>query len=173
MVKTVNKRRRDVQFKVGDEVVIRTSFLPQQAFAQIPPKIRRRFIGPFRIEKIISPVAYRVALPATWRVHPTFHVEKLKLFERSSEFQRNVDPPPPLKIEGHLEYEVEAIIRHKGAGVRKHYLVAWKGLPLHEATWEPESNLAHCSDLLSEYLQRQQANAQKNTQSRRKSTRRK
>ena len=41
MIKTVNKRWRDVQFKVGDEVVIRTSFLPQQTFALIPPKIRR------------------------------------------------------------------------------------------------------------------------------------
>ena len=60
-------------------------------------------------------------------MHPTFHVDKLKLFERSSEFQRNVDPPPPLKIEGHLEYEVEAIIRHNEVGARKHYLVAWKG----------------------------------------------
>ena len=107
-----------------------------------------------------------------WRVHSTFHVEKLKLFERSSEFQRNVESPPPLEIEGHLEYEVEAIIRHKVTGARRHYLVAWKDYPLHEATWEPESNLTHCSDLLSEYLQRKRATAQKNTQSQRKSMRR-
>ena len=106
-----------------------------------------------------------------WRVHSTFHVEKLKLFERSSEFQRNVESPPPLEIEGHLEYEVEAIIRHKGTGARKCYLVAWKDYPLHEATWEPESNLTHCSNLLSEYLQHQQAIAQKNIRSQRKLTR--
>ena len=29
MIRTINKCRRDVQFKVGDEVVIRTSFLPE------------------------------------------------------------------------------------------------------------------------------------------------
>ena len=39
MINTVNNRWRDVQFKVGDEVVIKTSFLPQQTFAQILPKI--------------------------------------------------------------------------------------------------------------------------------------
>ena len=29
MIKTINKQQGDVQFNVGDEVVIRTSFLPQ------------------------------------------------------------------------------------------------------------------------------------------------
>lgn len=105
-------------------------------------------------------------------MHPIFHMEKLKLFERSREFQRDADPPPPIvDTEGQPEYEVEAIIRHKVTGARKHYLVAWKGYPLHEATWEPESNLTHCSDLLSEYLQRQQGLAQKTTHSRRSFTR--
>ena len=37
--------------------------------------------------------------------------------------------------------EVEAILRHKGKGARRLYLVMWKGDPITEASWEPESHL--------------------------------
>jgi hypothetical protein len=157
MVTTANKQRRDVQFQVGDEVVVRTAFLPTTAFAHIPSKIRRRFLGPFKVVKVVSPVAYTIATPSHWRIHPTFHVEKLKKYERSEEFQRAVlTPPDAIEIEGQQEYEVEAVIRHRGTGNRRQYLVAWKGYELHEATWEPEANLSHCQDLLAEYILRQQ-----------------
>ena len=171
MVTTANKRRRDVQFQLGNEIVVRTAFLPSTAFAHIPVKIRRRFLGPFKVVKVVSPVAYTLELPSNWRIHPTFHVEKLKKFERSEEFQRTVlSPPATLEVDGQQEFEVEAIIRHRGTGTRRRYLVAWKGYELHEATWEPEVNLSNCQDLLAEYLlrlQRQEA-IQKTRQQRRR-----
>ena len=121
--------------------------------------------------KAVSPVAYTLQLPSNWRIHPTFHVEKLKKFERSEEFRRNISSPSEsLEVEGEQEFEVEAIIRHRGSTSRGEYLVAWKGYELHEATWEREANLIHCSDLLAEYLlrlQRQEA-TKKTRQSRRK-----
>ena len=107
--------------------------------------------------KIISSVPYQLELPTQWKIHNVFHIEKLKRFHRSTEFERLVLPPPPILSEGGtLEYEVKAIIREKDKGARKRYLVAWKGHPLHEATWEPEENLTHCGDLLSEFLVRRQ-----------------
>ena len=146
-------------------------FLPSTAFKHIPTKIRRHYLGPFKVVKIISPVAYTLELPSSWRIHPTFHVEKLKKFERSEEFKRNIgSPPEALAVEGEQEFEVEAIIRHRGSTSKREYLVAWKGYKLHEATWEREANLTHCSDLVAEYLlrlQRQEA-IKKTRQSRRK-----
>ena len=65
---------------------------------------------------------------------------------------REVKPPPPELVEGHLAYDVEAIIRHKGTGSRRRYLVVWKGYPLTEATWEPEAHLLHANEILAEYL---------------------
>ena len=157
MVTTTNKRRCDVQFQLGDEVALRTAFLPTTAFKHIPTKIRRHYLGPFKVVKIISPVAYTLELPSSWRIHLTFHVEKLKKFERSEEFKRNISSPPEsLEVEGEQEFEVEAIMRHRGSTSRREYLVAWKGYGLHEATWEREANLTHCSDLLAEYLLRLQ-----------------
>ena len=111
MITTANKCHRDIQFQLGDEVVVRTIFLLSTAFKHIPTKIRRRYIGPFKVVKIISPVAYTLDLPSSWRIHPTFHVEKLKRFVRSEEFERNIDSPPKaLEVEGEQEFEVEAII---------------------------------------------------------------
>ena len=137
--------------------MVRVAFLPSTAFKHIPVKIRRRYIGPFKVVKAVSLVAYTLQLPSNWRIHPTFHVEKLKKFERSEEFRRNISSPPKsLEVEGEQEFEVEAIIRHRGSTSRREYLVAWKGYELHEATWEREANLTHCSDLLAEYLLRLQ-----------------
>ena len=98
-------------------------------------------------------MAYGVDLPANWHIHPVFHVSRLKKFHRSAEFVREVSPPPPDLVEGHLEYEVESIARHRGEGARRRYLVIWKGYPLHEASWEPEQNLANAPEVLAEYLQ--------------------
>ena len=56
-----------------------------------------------------------MGLPKSWRVHDTFHVSKLHKYERSEEFIRELEPlPPEVGEEGKEEFEVEAIIRHRG-----------------------------------------------------------
>ena len=64
-----------------------------------------------------------------------------KRFQRSKEFEREERPPSPVVVDGKEEYEVDAILRHKGKGARRLYLVMWKGYPITEASWEPESHL--------------------------------
>ena len=168
---TTNKRRRDIHFQPGDEVVVRAIFVPSIAFKHIPVKIQHWYIKPFKVVKAVSLVAYALQLPSNKRIHPTFHIKKLKKFEHSEEFERNISSPPEsLEVEGEQEFEVEAIIKHRGSTSKRQYLVAWKGYELHEATWEPEANLTHCSDLVAEYLlrlQRQEA-IKKTRQNRRK-----
>ena len=50
-------------------------------------------------------------------------------------------PPSPIVVDGEEEYEVEAILKHKGKGARRLYLVMWKGYPIIEASWELESHI--------------------------------
>ena len=83
----------------------------------LPSKLRRCWIGPYRVAKVISPVAYGLDLPPTWRIHPVFHVLNLKRFHWSEEFEREERPPSPIVVDGEEEYDVEAIFKHKGKGV--------------------------------------------------------
>ena len=58
----------------------------------------------------------------------------LERFQRSKEFEREETLPSPVVVDGEEEYEVEAILRHKGKGARGLYLVMWKGYPIPEAS---------------------------------------
>ena len=147
-----NKSRRDESYKVGDEVLLATRNL--RIDQHLPSKLRRRWIGPFRVVKVVSPLAYEVDLPPGWKIHPVFHVSNLKRYARSPEFIRSETPPPPELVDGEEEYKVEAILRHKGSGARRLYQVLWMGYPVTEASWEPESHLRNAPQILEDYLRR-------------------
>ena len=57
-------------------------------------------------------------------------------------------------VQGEEEYEVEAIMGHKGKGIWRRYLVKWKGYPSSENTWQTERSLAHAKTILHEYKNR-------------------
>ena len=64
--------------------------------------------------------------------------------------------PPPEEVEGQEEFEVEAILAHRGQGARRRYLIKWKGYPTSDNTWEPERNLTHAQETLENYKRRHQ-----------------
>ena len=151
MKRAVDKKRRPEECKIGDEVVLSSANLRTYC-PNLPPKIKARWVGPFRIQKVVPLVAFGLDLPPGWRIHPVFHTSKLKRYIHSEEFLREVEPPPPILVGDTLEYEVEGLLWHQGSGARCRYLVLWKGYPLTEATWEPESHLTNAPDILEEYL---------------------
>ena len=57
-------------------------------------------------------------------------------------------------VDGEEEYEVDAILMHKGKGAWRLYLVMWKGYPIAEASWEPKSDLRNAPLILEDYLHR-------------------
>ena len=71
MKRQADKTRREVQLKLGKEIVLSTKYLRTYA-ERLPVKLRRCWVGPFRVNKIVSSVAYGVDLPANWHIHPVF-----------------------------------------------------------------------------------------------------
>jgi len=67
-------------------------------------KLAPRFIGSYETDSVISPTAVRLKLPATFRIHPTFHVSQIKRFF----FQQTV--PPARVIDDHPTYTVQRIL---------------------------------------------------------------
>ena len=110
--------------------------------------------GPFEISHIISPLAYHLRLPLTWKIHDVFHASLLSTYQETAEHGPNFINPPPEEIDGEEEYKVANILSHQGTPGRRTYLVSWKGYSSAENTWEPKTNLQHTQTLLKRYKQR-------------------
>ncbi|GJY54061.1 putative reverse transcriptase domain-containing protein [Tanacetum coccineum] len=74
-----DKRRKPLEFSVGDYVLLKVS--PWKGVVRYGKKgkLAPRFVGPFQIIEKVGPVAYRLDLPEELiGVHDTFHVSNLK-----------------------------------------------------------------------------------------------
>ncbi|KAD2806138.1 hypothetical protein E3N88_39515 [Mikania micrantha] len=73
------KRRKPLEFQVGDRVLLKVS--PWKGVIRFGKrgKLSPRYVGPFEILKRIGPVAYQLKLPDELSgVHDVFHVSNLK-----------------------------------------------------------------------------------------------
>ena len=73
--KYYDRKYRDVQYAVVNLVLSSTRNLKMKG---ITDKLKKRFMGPFKIQERIGRQAYRLLLPETWKVHPVFHISLLK-----------------------------------------------------------------------------------------------
>src|ERR1700694_3651179 len=102
-------------------------------------KLDRKMLGPFKIQKVISPTAVRLSLPSTWRIHNSFHVSLIEPYRAGIQVQP--DPDQVLReadpIEGE-DYQVEEIKDSMEIQGNVKHLVKWEGWPAKRLwTWEP------------------------------------
>lgn len=159
--RNADRHRRAASFAVGDAVLLSTEGLQLRNFTN---KLCSRFIGPFSITAVVNPNAYTLALPPQLQaLHPTFNIEKLKAYRdgRAAFPSRPLlhpRPPPVAQADsnGDAQFEVERIVAQRKRGRAQQFLVAWKGYPPEENTWEPRSRLRNASEALDDFLRGQQ-----------------
>ena len=78
-------------------------------------KLAPRQEGLFKISQVISPYAYHLLLPPTWKMHGIFHASLLSPYKETPEFSLNFILQPSELIEGKEEYEVDNIHIHRGS----------------------------------------------------------
>nr|GEY37666.1 putative reverse transcriptase domain-containing protein [Tanacetum cinerariifolium] len=74
-----DKRRKHLEFSVGDYVLLKVSPWKGVVHFEKKGKLAPRFVGPFEIIEKVSPAAYMLDLPEELDdVHDMFHVSNLK-----------------------------------------------------------------------------------------------
>jgi hypothetical protein len=138
--RSADLKLQDRQFQVGDQVLLSTKDLNIKDSS----KLNAKWVGPFKVLEIVSPLALRLELPTTMKIHPVIHVSRLKSYHTSLQHSGR-EPPKPPPIIGEDIYLAERILDkrlvRRGRQRRPEYLIQWHGYPIYEATWEPASNL--------------------------------
>nr|GFA41150.1 putative reverse transcriptase domain-containing protein [Tanacetum cinerariifolium] len=102
-----DKRRKPLEFKVGDRVLLKVS--PWKGVVRFGKKgkLAPRYVGPFEIVERVGPVAYRLKLPQELScVHETFHVSNLKKCLAEPDVQVPLDE---IEIDENLHFVEEPI----------------------------------------------------------------
>ena len=132
MKQNSDKHRSERHFDVGDWVYLRLQPYRQSSVtARRSQKLAVRYYGPFKVLQKIGTVAYRLDLPPDSRIHPVFHVSKLK--KKLGEVIQPHGQLPPLAEDGSLHPFPEAILAKRlvkrGNSTDVEVLIQWHGSP--------------------------------------------
>lgn len=136
-----NKHRSPHPFKEGDMALVKLRPFCQSSVAgQRNCKLSMHYYGPFRLKMAIGEVAFELELPPTSKLHPVFHVSKLKPYLGTA--------TPSLKLpdeahDSHPLIKPAAILDYQyGATADQHrVLVQWQGLYPEDASWQSLAEL--------------------------------
>ncbi|GJX18293.1 hypothetical protein Tco_0219125 [Tanacetum coccineum] len=140
--KYADKRRKPLEFKVEDRVLLKVP--PWKGVVRFGKKgkLAPRYVGPFEIVEHVGPVAYHLRLPQELScVHDVFHVSNLKKCLAESDVQV---PLEEIKVDDKLyfvEEPVEIMDRQVKKLKRSWILivkVCWDSHRGAEFTWEQE-----------------------------------
>jgi len=156
MTRYYNRRRSPAPvFQPGDRVYLDASDIKT---TRLSPKLSHRRLGPFEIECQVGLLAYQLKLPHGLRqLHPVFNVIKLSTTPDDPIPGRKPRAlPPPIVIDGELEWEVEEVLDSCWHWRRFQFLIKWKGFSREHNSWKVASNVK-APDLVVKYYQKHPA----------------
>ena len=107
-------------------VILSTKDLKYKIVRRRTEKLMERYIGPYKIKKIVLSNAVELELPNTVKIHLVVNVSRIQKYVGQVKGQRK-EQPTPVIIEGEKEWEVEKILNKQQIREKNKYLVRWKG----------------------------------------------
>jgi hypothetical protein len=132
-------RRRDLEFAVGVEVLLKVSPTKGIVHFGIKGKVSPRYIGPYLIVARVGSLAYRLQLPKSMAgVHPVFHVSMLRKYIRDPELKIEADPIIILQ-DLTIDAQPVRVLEFLEHGMRNHTIkyikILWSNQTEQESTW--------------------------------------
>ena len=144
------KRTSGPEYKVGDLVMlvrrnIRTS--------RPSSKLDFKKLGPFKVSRIINPVAVRLDLPSSVHLHPTFHVSLLEPYRANSPPSRHSPRPPPTEVHpsGEEAFKVEHILDSRIRRRQLQYFCRFVGYGPQDDEWVRASDFDNDDSLVLDF----------------------
>jgi len=78
MKKYTDRKKTEVDnYKVGDLVMLSTKDLKYQMVRRRTEKLTKRFVGPYKIKKIVLSNVVKLELPKTVKIHSVVNVSRI------------------------------------------------------------------------------------------------
>ena len=101
--KYADGRRSEVdEYKVEDLVMLSTKDLKYQMVGKRTEKLTERFVGPYKVQKIVSSNAVKLELPSTVKIHLVVNISRIRYYVGQVERQRK-EQLAPVIIKGKEE----------------------------------------------------------------------
>ena len=100
------------EYRVEDLVLLSMKDLKWQMEGKRMEKLTERFVGPYKIKRIISTNVVELELPKMVKIHPVVNVSRIRRYREQVRGQKK-QPALLVIIEGKEEYKVEKIMNKR------------------------------------------------------------
>ena len=130
-----DKRRKPIEFQVGDYVFLKVSPMRKVMRFGKAGKLSPRYVGPYEILKRIGTLAYKLKLPEEMSgIHDVFHVSQLRKWVHDKE--TILESPTHVEIQENLVYKKEPV----GVVAREEKKLRNKTIKLVKVQWSLDGN---------------------------------
>ncbi|KAJ7968029.1 Retrotransposon protein, putative, Ty3-gypsy subclass [Quillaja saponaria] len=156
MKKWADKGRRQLEFQVGDLVLVKLTKEQLKGLRRQDHKLIRKYEGPLPIVSKVGKVAYKIDLPPWMKIHPVIHVSNLKPYHPDPEDPaRNQSTRPAVNLKKPPSRVAEEILAERRVIIRRRprleFLVKWKGLGDEETSWEKAEDLSEFQQKIEDF----------------------
>ena len=139
------RHRRPPIYSVGDKVLLNRDGIRWEPDTQRSLKLQLPWVGPFEIKELLPNDNIELILPPTLRIHPVFHISKIRPYcDPSLHFpNRKVPPKPAAEIdkEGDSVFEIDRILDSRIHRGKRQWLVRWVGYGPEDDLWNNDEDV--------------------------------